>query len=106
MLERYQVLLPDWLADYTKYISAKYDLSFSEIIRTVYSFTVIVVVTNLYPEYKPGLTLKEIFNFIHKIQPGQTERADMHRFLSKIYFEARKALEYRMAQEKKKIKKK
>jgi len=105
MLKRYQVMLPDWLADYTKYAASKYDLSFSEIIRTVYCFTVLVVVTNLYPEYKPGFTLKEIFNFIQKIQPGQTERDEMHRFLSKIYFEARKAIEYRMAQEKKTKKK-
>ncbi len=35
MLKRYQVLLPDWLEDYVKLLADKYDLSFSEIIRTI-----------------------------------------------------------------------
>lgn len=33
MLKRYQVLLPDWMEEYIKYLVDKYDLSFSEVIR-------------------------------------------------------------------------
>ncbi len=101
MLKRYQVMLPEWLADYADFSADEYDLSFSEIIRTSYCFTIIVVVTNLFPEYKPGITFEEIFNSVTKLQQEKARRDELHRLLSKIYFEARKAVEYRFANQKK-----
>jgi len=105
VLKRYQVLLPDWLEEYVKLIVDKYDLSFSEVIRTMICSWILTSVPSLYPELKLGLSAKDI----HELEKAEAqldmEREDVHRMLSKIYFECRKAAEYRMAQEKKQKKK-
>ncbi|NIM59476.1 MAG: hypothetical protein GTO16_11125 [Candidatus Aminicenantes bacterium] len=101
MLKRYQVLLPEWLGDYADFSADEYDLSFSEIIRTAYCFTAIVVITNMFPEYKPGIKFEEIYASVKELQQNKAGRDELHKLLSKIYFEARKAVEYRMGKEKK-----
>lgn len=106
MLKRFQVLLPDWLEDYVKYLTEKYDLSFSEVIRAEICCSVISSVSSLYPDYKPGLTVDDIFQKIKNDKLYKSTSEDIHRVLSKLYFEARKAVEYRMKQEKKQVKKK
>lgn len=58
-----------------------------------------------HPEYKPGLTHDEIVNMIKTHTYDKMEREDVHRLLSKGYFEARKAAEYKLAKEKKPKKK-
>jgi hypothetical protein len=105
VLKRYQVLLPDWLEDYVKLLVNKYDLSFSEIIRTMMCNWILTSVPNLYPELKLGVTPKDILELVKGEAQVKMEQEDVHRMLSKIYFESRKAAEYRMAQEKKKKKK-
>ena len=105
MLKRYQVLLPDWLEDYVKLLVDKYDLSFSEIIRATMCNWILASVPNIYPELKLGITPKDIIEMVKAEAQDNMKREDMHRMLSKIYFEARKAAEYRIAQEKKKKKK-
>ena len=105
MLKRYQVLLPDWLEDYVKLLVDKYDLSFSEVIRTMLCNWILATVPSLYPELKLGLSPKDIHEMVKAEAQEDMNREDVHRMLSKIYFESRKAVEYRMAQEKKKKKK-
>ncbi len=105
MLKRYQVLLPDWLEDYVKLLVDKYDLSFSEIIRAIMCNWILASVPNIYPELKLGITPKDIIEMVKAEAQDNMKREDMHRMLSKIYFESRKAAEYRIAQEKKKKKK-
>jgi hypothetical protein len=105
MLKRYQVLLPDWLEDYIKLLVDKYDLSFSEVIRTMICNWILASVPDLYPELKLGLKPKDIHEMVKAEAQENMEREDVHRMLSKIYFESRKAAEYRMDQEKKKKKK-
>jgi len=105
VLKRYQVLLPDWLEDYVKLLAGKYDLSFSEIIRTIMCNWILASVPILYPELKLGIMPKDILEMVKAEANINMESEDVHRILSKIYFEARKAAEYRMAQEKKKKKK-
>ncbi len=106
MLKRYQVLLPDWLEDYVKLLADKYDLSFSEVIRAMICNWILASVPSIFPELKLGITPKEIHDMVKAEAQDNMEREDMHRVLSKIYFEARKAAEYRMAQEKKQKKQK
>ena len=101
MLKRYQVLLPDWLGDYVKILVDKYDLSFSEIIRVEICMAILSSVSEIFPEYKLGITPKEIYTQIRKQAEQEMEREDAYRILSKIYFETRKAIEYRLTQEKK-----
>ncbi len=105
MLRRYQVLLPDWLEDYVKLLVNTYDLSFSEIIRTMMCNWILTSVPTLYPELKLGLTPKDILEMVKAEAQINIEQEEVHRVLSKIYFESRKAAEYRIAKEKKKKKK-
>lgn len=105
MLKRYQVLLPDWLEEYIKHLADKYDLSFSEVIRAEICIAIICTVSKLYPNYKFGVTPEEVFGMIKKDIQADMERSEEIRMLSKVYFEARKAIEYRFNQEKKKKKK-
>ncbi len=106
MLKRYQVLLPDWLEDYIKLLADKYDLSFSEVIRTMICNWILASMPKIYPELKLGISPEDIYEMVKAEAQDNMEREDIHRFLSKIYFETRKAAEYRMAQEKKKKKQK
>ncbi len=105
MLKRYQVLLPDWLEDYIKKLADKYDLSFSEVIRVEICIAIMSTISKLYPEHKFGITPEDILGWIKNDVQENMERDEEHRMLSKIYFETRKAIEYRFSQEKKQKKK-
>lgn len=108
MLKRYQVLLTDWLEEYLKAAAEKYDLSFSEALRALLCNGIICGVASIFPEYKLELVLKELESYYKKISLNSnkvsTKEMDMHTLLSKLYFEARKAVEFSLAQEKKKNK--
>lgn len=101
MLKRYQVMLPDWLEDYIKHSVEKYDMSFSEVIRGELCFAILTNIPSDYPEYKPEVTHKDISAMARKYGKGKIRREEMHKIMSKIYFEARKAAEYRLKKEKK-----
>jgi isopropylmalate/homocitrate/citramalate synthase len=105
VLKRYQVLLPDWLEEYIKYLADTYDLSFSEVIRAEICIAIIGTISKLHPEYKLGITSEEILDMIKKAVQEDTASDKQHGILSKIYFETRKAIEYRFNQEKKQKKK-
>ena len=105
MLKRYQVLLPDWLEDYHKFLVDRYDLSFSEVLRIALCIEVLTMVPLLCSEYKPGITAEEISKLIERKLNKKMNQDELNRFMSKIYFEARKAVEYRLAKEKKQKKK-
>lgn len=100
MLKRYQVLLPDWMEDNIKYYIDKYGLSFSEGIRAELCSAIIATVQLQFPEYKPGITLEEIIDRLKKMQNREIKKEEIKQILSKIYFEARKASEYRHSKEK------
>ncbi len=105
MLKRYQVLLPDWLEDYHKFLVDMYDLSFSEVLRISLCIEVLTMVPLLCPGYKPGITVEEMSKLIKRKLEEKMDQDELHRLMSKVYFEARKAVEYRLAEEKKKKKK-
>ena len=105
MLKRYQVLLPDWMEDYIKFLVERYDVSFSEIIRAELCFSFLNTIIKLCPEYKPGITPEEIVEFVRLDTRDKLKIEDLHRLFSKMYFETRKAVEYRMDKEKKPKKK-
>jgi len=105
VLKRYQVLLPDWLEEYIKSLADKYDLSFSEIIRIEICIAIMSTISKLYPEHKFGLTPEDMLDWIKKDVQENMERDQEHRMLSRLYFETRKAIEYRLSQEKEQKKK-
>lgn len=100
MLKRYQVLLNDWIGDYVKIVTEKYDMSFSAVIRAHMALGIIFVVKTLYPEYKPNLEDKEFNKLSEKAAKGKLEEAEAHQLMSKILFEARKAVELRLSKNK------
>ena len=81
MLKRYQVLLPDWLEDYVKLLVDKYDMSFSEVIRTMLCTWILSAVPNLYPELKLGLSCKDIHEMVNAEAQEDMSREDVHRML-------------------------
>ena len=95
MLKRYQVLLPDWLEDYLKWGVKQYGLSFSEIIRLEICFSVLAMIEELHPEYKPNLSMKDILSTAKSFNKSKLKKEDINRFASNVYFETRKAIEYR-----------
>ena len=52
MLERFQVMLPDWLSDYINQTANRYDLSVSELIRIEICVAIIYATSIIYPDFK------------------------------------------------------
>ncbi|MFH1655670.1 MAG: hypothetical protein ABH954_03565 [Candidatus Omnitrophota bacterium] len=103
MLKRYQVLLNDWLAGHIKKISERYDISFSEVIRLCLCLYIGGIIPKIYPKHKFRITEADISNLARKrALTDKLDTEDFHKLVSKIYFEARKAIEAWEAQEKKK----
>lgn len=94
MLNRYQVLLPDWLENYIKYLVERYDLSFSEVIRVELCIALLGGIISSFPDYKANISLDQVFNQEMRREPKNVERDDILRHISKIYFETRKAIEF------------
>lgn len=109
MLKKYQVLLHDWLEEHIKHLAEKYDLSFSEMIRGQICVSTLTAACYLYPEYEPDIPVEEFlekFKKQEKLDKNALTKEDLHRALSKIYFETRKAVEYWQEKEKDQKKKK
>ena len=99
MSNKFQVVLPDWLEDYLKHLVDRYDLNISEVIRLQICFAVMCMTEKLFPDYKMGITPATLAE-LPKAKSEELDREHLLRTLSKIYFEARKAVEYRLDQEK------
>ena len=105
-MKSYQVLLPRWLERPIKKRVDLMGVSISEVIRIQICLSVLALQNTLYPEYKPGRTLEYFLNSIKEFFDGSHEKDEILELYSDIYFETRKALEYREKQEQKAEKKK
>lgn len=103
MLKRHQILLFDWLGSYIKFISKKYKISSSEFIRAALCVYIAQTIARVYSTKKFGASEKERIQAIKKVLEGKTTEEETHKFIAASYFEARKAIEFRMRREKKKI---
>ena len=101
MLKRNQVLLSDWLIELLKHFAKKYDLSFSETIRLMLCMQLESLVSIEHPKYKFDVRLKEVLQILKEAEKRKSLETAHHKLISKIYFEARKAAEYILDQEKK-----
>ena len=97
MLKRHQVLLEDWQVEYMKTIAENYDISLSEALRLLVSLGTLNIVSLANPEYRMGVSKKEIENGIKRFGLASATRDNKHKDLSQLYFEARKGAEYRVA---------
>ena len=95
MLKRYQVLLPDWLEEYIKIGAEKYGFSFSEIIRLELCFSILTQIPEIHPEYMPELSIKDILGTIQNATAEKYDKKKYKNFVSQVYFETRKPIDYR-----------
>jgi hypothetical protein len=105
MLKRNQVLLNDWLVDFIKYRADKYDISFSESIRVSLCMYFSTMIAAQESEFKPDIDIKKLSDLIEKYENTPQAEEERHKVISKAYFEARKAIEYYMKKESKRVKK-
>lgn len=105
MQKRYQVLLPDWLEDYIKIGVETYGFSFSELIRLEVCLSILTQIPAIHPEYKPRVNFQDILGAINQVSTEGADKKKYSRFVSQIYFETRKAIEYRMQKLEKRSKK-
>ena len=98
MLKRYQILLEDWQADFFNFLKENFDISFSEVIRMVTSVGIIEGVGQAEKKYKPAkkAVVKDLVATVRKINDSRERSEKFHKMLSGIYFEARKATEFRL----------
>ncbi len=102
--KKYQVLLSKWMEDYIKLVAEKYDLNFSSAIRVHICLGILYVISILESEYKIDLQKEEILEFSARMSMSEERNfveEEVHHVMSKIIFEARKAVEYRLSKEKK-----
>ena len=101
MLKRCQVLLSDWLVDYIKDNAEKFDVSFSEVIRLSLCMQFGSWISQNYPNHKFAFDQKKLKKAMQAVYEENGSREDEHKLMSKIYFEARKAIEFALSKEKK-----
>jgi len=89
------------MEDYIKFIAERYDLNTSSVIRLHICSGILRNISILYPEYKMDLDNKEFVELIKKASKNDLVEEEGHRMISKILFETRKAVEYRLSKEKK-----
>jgi metal-responsive CopG/Arc/MetJ family transcriptional regulator len=104
MLLRQQVLIEDWLVEYLKFLSEKYDLSYSEVIRLGLCAQFDEMITLNYPDIRSKIDKKKFLQLLRKSENNKDSREELLKFISMVYFEARKTIEARMAKEKNKRK--
>jgi hypothetical protein len=105
MLKRYQVLLSDWIEDYIKVVAEKYDLSSSAVIRVHIALGILFVRTTVHPEYKLNFEDKDFRELSKKAAKGELDETEVHQWISRILFETRKLVEFRLAKDKEQKKK-
>jgi hypothetical protein len=63
-------------------------------------FSTLSAVCSFHPEYKPETTIQEISKLAKENIESNLGREDLNKLISKLYFETRKAAEYRLKKEK------
>jgi len=101
MLKRCQVLLEEWQQDYIKNTAERYDQSFSEVLRIFLSQGFLYIIPLMHHEYKSTISGKELVRMTKKAANPNTSQEEEHKLISRLYFEARKAVEYRLSKVKK-----
>ena len=101
MLKRHQVLLEDWQVEYLQAVAEAHDISVSEALRVILSMGTVCAVEAIHHEYKSSVPFPEIARMLKKINQRPFSMDYVHKFISTIYFEARKAVEFRIPRLKK-----
>ena len=93
MLKRKQILLPDWLDDYIKEISSAYNVSYSEVVRVMLSFSFGQVAAKLYPQYEFSIDVDRMIASSREHNNGEVNVEDNRKLRADIYYEAKKIID-------------
>lgn len=95
MGKKFQVVLPGWMEEYLQLIASHYDLTISELLRLELALAFLCFVNHSFPEYE-GPSFEDLGIPLAAEAPNhdKIDREQMHKVLSKIYFEARKAVDF------------
>lgn len=104
MLTRHQVLLEEWLVAHLKDISVKYDISFSEAIRIALCLQIPKLIEVAYPKCCTISADREMVKTIKAVNARELNVESKHKVISRIYYEARKAIELWTKEERKGLK--
>jgi hypothetical protein len=104
MNKRIQVVVPHWLDEYIGFLIEKYDLNTSELIRMYLCVGIITLTESLYPDFKSDIDFSDFRQDFQSRPMEDVDRERLFKAMSKIYFEARKAVEFRMTAEQKREK--
>ena len=99
MRRREQVLLTNWLSEWFHYCAKKYDMSYSELIRITLCLQIRDWIKRQYPKYKFNFSQNQLTKELNRLVKGEGSESKVHEYLSTLYFEARKAIDFLMAQE-------
>ncbi|MBN3039201.1 MAG: hypothetical protein JW869_07300 [Candidatus Omnitrophica bacterium] len=99
MLKRYQILLDDWLVSEAKKMAQRYRMSFSEIVRAALCSKYLDCVYLMYPNYDNKIDQDELKKVLKSRSFEKMGREEFQKRLSKLYFEAQKAIEFVNKQE-------
>jgi hypothetical protein len=104
-MKSYQVLLPRWLERPIKKRVDQLEVSFSEVLRVQICLAVLAFQNVLFPEYKASVELESFLEAIKEFIQNDHEKEEILDLYSDIYYETRKALEYREKRERRSEKK-
>ena len=96
MFNRHQVLVTDWQTGYLRHIAKQYRVSFSEVIRVALSLFFMDIISSFHPRYNPPFTTKKITKILNDVANRKMHPKEIQQLISNLYFEARKAVEYRL----------
>jgi hypothetical protein len=99
MVEKFQVLLPEWLADHVHHLAGTYDMKISEVIRIQVSAAALFMAKSLHPEFQSDIEIEQVVKGMLE-HAHKNDKEKVERLVSKLLFETRKAVEYRMSKEK------
>ncbi|MDD4956891.1 MAG: hypothetical protein PHH49_02415 [Candidatus Omnitrophica bacterium] len=95
MLTRQQILLPDWLVEHYKTVAAKYNMSFSEMVRLAMCMHLGNIFPELHPGYNCDIDSKKLASAFKELAASEEGREQFDAMVSHIYLEAKKAVNFR-----------
>ncbi len=93
MLKRQQILVDMWQREYIRRLAKKYDLSYSETVRTLLSEAILSIFFSLESKKRIGITYAELQKLKKEFVKPRTLKERRKEILSKMFFEAQRATE-------------
>jgi len=95
MLRRKQVMISDWLDDSIQYVSNRYDISYSEVIRVSVAYFLGGILAEADPKYKMSVSWKDIAKLVEQSWDVKADLEETRQVIYDIYGEAKKILKNR-----------